>query len=91
MRRIFFSFRSCSAQKKNIGFPSETEEDFQKSLNFVEDLNCIYTIFFGYSERPNTESSRIEPKIHPKVIEERISRLIKLQKKLESQTKVLLN
>ncbi len=37
-----------------VGFPGETEEEFNKTLNFIKDLPLSYLHVFTYSERENT-------------------------------------
>lgn len=43
-----------------IGFPGETEEEFQKTYNFLNDLDVSYLHVFTYSERANTTALRID-------------------------------
>jgi len=42
------------------GFPSETEEDFLDTYNFLNELNIAYLHVFTYSERANTEAEQFE-------------------------------
>ena len=58
-----------------VGFPSETDEDFLSTLNFLEDLQFDKVFVYPYSERPGIPSSEIKPKVHRKVIKERIDRI----------------
>jgi threonylcarbamoyladenosine tRNA methylthiotransferase MtaB len=44
-----------------VGFPGETEEEFQKTMNFLKDLDISYLHVFTYSERANTRALQIEP------------------------------
>ncbi|MBW7887994.1 MAG: tRNA (N(6)-L-threonylcarbamoyladenosine(37)-C(2))-methylthiotransferase MtaB [Bacteroidetes bacterium] len=50
-----------------IGFPGETEELFERNMEFLHTLPISYLHVFTYSERPNTPSisfpGRIEPRI----------------------------
>ena len=50
-----------------VGFPGETEEHFQTTLRFVEDLPVSYLHVFTYSERPQTPAAGFAPKVEPKV------------------------
>ena len=43
-----------------VGFPGETEDDFKETYNFLLDLNISYLHVFTYSERENTESSKMD-------------------------------
>ena len=42
-----------------VGFPGETEADFQASLALVEDLPLSYLHIFGFSSRPGTVAARL--------------------------------
>ncbi len=64
------------------GFPGETEHDFQKTLDIVEQVNFISSFSFVYSDRPGTRSVTIEPKIDKEVALDRLKRLQGLQTKL---------
>lgn len=44
-----------------VGFPGETEEEFQKTVEFLKDLDISYLHVFTYSERANTKALNIEP------------------------------
>ncbi|WP_421762915.1 tRNA (N(6)-L-threonylcarbamoyladenosine(37)-C(2))-methylthiotransferase MtaB [Ekhidna sp.] len=39
-----------------VGFPGETEEEFLKTYNFLNELDISYLHVFTYSERPNTKA-----------------------------------
>ncbi|MFS8082701.1 MAG: tRNA (N(6)-L-threonylcarbamoyladenosine(37)-C(2))-methylthiotransferase MtaB, partial [Ginsengibacter sp.] len=43
------------------GFPGETDEDFQKTYQFLSDLDISYLHVFTYSERAHTHALKIEP------------------------------
>ena len=63
-----------------IGFPGETEKDFQATLDLVDYVGFKQSYSFIYSERPGTKAATIED-ITPLV--EKKLRLSILQKKLE--------
>ena len=44
----------CIGADVIVGFPSETNEEFDKTLNFIKDLPLSYLHVFTYSERENT-------------------------------------
>lgn len=44
-----------------VGFPGETEEDFQETFNFLHELDISYLHVFTYSERDNTKALEITP------------------------------
>ena len=49
-----------------VGFPGETEEDFNETYEFLNTLNISYLHVFSYSERDNTESLKINHKVPKK-------------------------
>ncbi|MEK7431654.1 MAG: tRNA (N(6)-L-threonylcarbamoyladenosine(37)-C(2))-methylthiotransferase MtaB [Cyanobacteriota bacterium] len=54
-----------------IGFPSETEQDFQDSCEFVQTLGFNKLHIFPYSDRYGTAASKMSEKISPEVMKER--------------------
>ena len=48
-----------------VGFPGETDEDFNMTYSLLEKLNISYLHVFTYSERDNTTSQKIPAKINP--------------------------
>jgi len=44
----------CIGADVIVGFPGETNEEFDKTLNFIKDLPLSYLHVFTYSERENT-------------------------------------
>jgi len=58
-----------------VGFPGETEEDFEDTLEFMRAVHFDQVHVYGYDDRPNTEASRMEGKLSKDVIRSRITRL----------------
>jgi len=56
------------------GFPTETEEMFQNTLNVVEECGLTFLHVFPYSERPGTPAAKM-PQVFPEVRKERAARL----------------
>lgn len=67
-----------------VGFPTETEDDFQKTLDIVEKVRYSNAFTFIYSPRKGTPAAKME-QIPYAVKQERISRLIKLQNKITKE------
>ena len=66
-----------------VGFPTETEADFQMTLDAFEETRFDSAFMFHYSEREGTLASKeIEDDIPHEVKIERLERLIELQKKI---------
>jgi threonylcarbamoyladenosine tRNA methylthiotransferase MtaB len=64
-----------------VGFPNETDENFEETYNFLQKINFSYLHLFPYSERPNTESSKIKEKVNSKIINLRMQILQQLSDK----------
>ncbi len=67
-----------------VGFPTETEDDFQKTLEIVEKVRYSNAFTFIYSPRKGTPAAKME-QIPYAIKQERISRLIKLQNKITKE------
>jgi tRNA-2-methylthio-N6-dimethylallyladenosine synthase len=58
-----------------VGFPGETEEDFEATLKIVEAVNYAQAYSFKYSPRPGTPAASMEKQVPPQVQDERLQRL----------------
>jgi len=65
-----------------VGFPGETEEDFQATLAVVERLQFDNAFVFRYSKRRNTPAAEMEDQLPEPVKEERNQRLLDLVNRL---------
>ncbi|MCX6352309.1 MAG: tRNA (N(6)-L-threonylcarbamoyladenosine(37)-C(2))-methylthiotransferase MtaB [Bacteroidetes bacterium] len=54
---------ACIGVDVIVGFPSETEEDFQDTFDFISGLDIGYLHVFTYSERPDTTALRIKGRV----------------------------
>jgi len=61
-----------------VGFPSETEEDFERTRKFLEEFPFAYLHIFPYSDRPFTKASKIREKVPERVKKERVKVLKKI-------------
>ena len=66
-----------------IGFPGETEDLFEKTIETCKKIKFSKIHVFPYSERKGTASSRMENKIDNKIKKQRAKRLIEISKELE--------
>jgi tRNA-2-methylthio-N6-dimethylallyladenosine synthase len=64
-----------------VGFPGETEEEFQGTMDVVAKVRYNGAYMFKYSPRPGTPAADMPP-VEPGVAEERLQRLIKLQNEI---------
>jgi len=58
-----------------VGFPGETEEDFEQTLEVVRAANYSQAFSFKYSPRPGTPAADMDTQIAPEVMDERLQRL----------------
>ena len=65
-----------------VGFPGETEEDFLKTLEVVEEARFASAFTFLYSPRPGTPAADRDDQVDPRVALERYQRLIALQERI---------
>ena len=61
-----------------VGFPGETEEDFQQTIDLVKEAKFASAFTYQYSKRPGTPASTMPNQIDPIVINERYERLAKV-------------
>lgn len=54
-----------------LGFPSESQAEFEETLSFIKDLPLTYAHVFPYSQRPNTLANRMEKQIEKHIKQER--------------------
>ena len=59
-----------------VGFPTETEEDFEKTLSLVKEADFSSAFTFVYSPRTGTKAAQMEGRIPEEVSKERIMRLV---------------
>ena len=58
-----------------VGFPGETEEDFQATLRLVDEVRYASAYSFKYSPRPGTPAANMEDLIEREVMDDRLQRL----------------
>lgn len=61
-----------------VGFPSETEEDFQATLDVVRAARFASAFTFQYSKRPGTPAADLPEQVDPEVVSHRYARLVEL-------------
>jgi threonylcarbamoyladenosine tRNA methylthiotransferase MtaB len=54
-----------------VGFPGETDEDFNDTFNFLHSLDVSYLHVFTYSERDNTPATEMKPVVPIPIRQER--------------------
>ncbi len=68
-----------------VGFPGETEEDFQETLRVVEASRFASAFTFQYSKRPGTPAADLPDQLPKEVVQERYDRLIALQDRISTE------
>ena len=64
-----------------VGFPGETDEDFEKTMRLIEDIGFDQSFSFLYSPRPGTPAADLKDDTAQEV---KMKRLIRLQKHIEA-------
>ena len=58
-----------------VGFPSETDSDFEATIEFLKKVNFDRIDIYEYGDRPNTVASQMENKVSEETIRSRVCRL----------------
>jgi tRNA-2-methylthio-N6-dimethylallyladenosine synthase len=69
-----------------VGFPGETEHDFDATMQLVDEVGFDHSFSFVYSPRPGTPAAALPDATPP---EEKLMRLQRLQARLNEQTQVI--
>ncbi|MCC6145364.1 MAG: TRAM domain-containing protein, partial [Candidatus Hydrogenedentes bacterium] len=68
-----------------VGFPSETDDDFQRTLECVRAVRFSQIFAFKYSPRPGTAAEAMEDNVPREVKEERLAQVIELQQQITEE------
>ncbi len=68
-----------------VGFPGETEADFEDTYRFLEQVRPSFLHIFPYSVRPGTPAADFPQKVTPQVAAERLKRLNELSERLHRE------
>jgi ribosomal protein S12 methylthiotransferase len=68
-----------------VGFPGETEDDYQELIEFVSHANLDAIGVFGYSDEDNTEALNLANKVDPDLIRHRVDELSTLVDELVTE------
>ena len=68
-----------------VGFPGETEEEFEKSYEFCREIGFMQMHIFRYSSRKGTRAEKFPNQVPKKVKEERSRRLMELADKMQKE------
>ncbi|WP_189938312.1 tRNA (N6-isopentenyl adenosine(37)-C2)-methylthiotransferase MiaB [Streptomyces sulfonofaciens] len=65
-----------------VGFPGETEEDFEQTLHVVREARFAQAFTFQYSKRPGTPAAEMPDQLPKSVVQARYERLVALQEEI---------
>lgn len=68
-----------------VGFPGETEEDFDATLRVVEQARFASAFTFQYSPRPGTPAAEMPDQVPKAVVQQRYERLLELQERISEE------
>ncbi len=68
-----------------VGFPTETEQDFEETVDVMKKLGFDFAYMFKYSERPNTKACNLTPKVNNDISQNRLNQLISLQSQITKE------
>jgi tRNA-2-methylthio-N6-dimethylallyladenosine synthase len=75
----------CLGTDVIVGFPTETEEDFQQTLSLLHEVDYDTVYSFAYSARPGTAAPGLGPDLPEDVKFERLARLNAVQKSIQER------
>lgn len=68
-----------------VGFPGETEEQFQNGYRLIENIGFYQLHVFPYSQRTGTPAARMADQVHEEIKNNRVQHLIQLSDELSLQ------
>ena len=68
-----------------VGYPGETEEDFQELYNFIKEMKIEKLGIFEFSREKNTKAYKLKPQIPSKIKKQRKKQLMELQQKISKE------
>lgn len=68
-----------------VGFPSETEMDFEETLGFIEECRFDTAYTFLYSKRSGTPAAKMQEQVSDSIKKERLQRLMAVQDPISLQ------
>ena len=68
-----------------VGFPTETEEEFEDTMSLVREVKFDGIFAFMYSPREGTVAAQMEGQIDEKVKKRRVNALLKLEKEIQKE------
>ena len=66
-----------------VGFPGETEELFEETVNTIKEIEFTKIHVFPYSKREGTKAADMKDQVHGEIKKQRVKKLLELSKELE--------
>lgn len=67
-----------------VGFPGETQDEFQETLAFCKDISFANMHVFGFSPRPNTPAESMPDPVSPTVQKQRLNALLHIAEEMQT-------
>jgi len=71
-----------------VGFPAETDEDFESSLNIIKEVKFIKIHIFPYSKRPNTVAASFKEHVDRKIVVKRKNIMQEIAKRVSFERRL---
>jgi tRNA-2-methylthio-N6-dimethylallyladenosine synthase len=71
-----------------VGFPGETDDEFDDTMSLVEAVRYDSAYMFQYSKRPGTDAATMEDQVPKAVVQERFDRLFAAQDRISHERNV---
>ena len=68
-----------------VGFPGETQEDFEELYNFIKEYKVDRLGAFTYSKEDNTPAEKLKDQIHPNTKKSRYNKVMELQQLISKE------
>ena len=68
-----------------VGFPGETEEEFNETFEFLKEIKFYKIHVFKYSKRENTKAADMPSQVLPEIKEERSKKVLELSNKIQNE------
>ena len=70
-----------------VGFPGETDEEFEETVNFIKKVKFAELHVFPFSAREGTKAYSLPNQVSPEIKTKRVNTLLELSKKLQDEYK----
>jgi tRNA-2-methylthio-N6-dimethylallyladenosine synthase len=80
---------ACLTTDIIVGFPTETQADFEDTYSLLKDIEFDSSYIFKYSPRPNTQAANLPDDVEQKEKEKRHKTILDLQKEISRKKKCL--